>query len=181
MRLLLVLAALAAVMPAIAASAQDAAPKDVTHKELTKDEMVCQLDPGSCPIHRGLQATLPGQQPNSVNISVGFENGSANLQTDTLISLDRLGTALADPKLQGKQFRIGGHTDAKGNDKRNLVLSERRAEMVRKYLIKKYKIPASTLVATGYGKTKPLDPNDPDNPLNRRVEIVNLTPTPQRQ
>jgi outer membrane protein OmpA-like peptidoglycan-associated protein len=178
MRLLVVFAAFAAVMPSIAAFAQD-----VATKEPSKDDMICQLDPGACPIHRGIQATPPGQelQPNTINLTVNFENNSAVLETDALINLDRLGTALSDPRLQGKKFRIGGHTDAKGNDRRNLILSERRAEMVRKYLIHKYKIPANSLVATGYGRTKPLDPKDPDSPVNRRVEVINLTPTPPRQ
>jgi outer membrane protein OmpA-like peptidoglycan-associated protein len=178
MRLLVVFTAFAVVMPSIAAFAQD-----VATKELSKDDMVCQLDPAACPIHRGIQATPAGQelQRNTVNLTVNFENNSANLQTDALINLDRLGTALSDPRLAGKKFRIGGHTDAKGNDKRNLVLSERRAKTVREYLIHKFKIPANDLVATGYGRTKPLDTKDPDSALNRRVEVVNLTPTPPRQ
>lgn len=185
MRLLLVLAALAAVMPSIGASAQEVANKElkVANKELTKDEMVCLLDSEVCPRHRGLQATPPGTelQPNTVNLTVGFENNSAVLETDALINLDRLGTALSDPKLAGKKFRIGGHTDAKGSDRRNLILSERRAKTVREYLVKHFKIPANNLVATGYGRTKPLDPKDPESPVNRRVEVVNLTPSPPRQ
>jgi outer membrane protein OmpA-like peptidoglycan-associated protein len=153
-------------------------------QELTIDQMKCQLDPENkaCFKHRGLSTTggavTKDWAPNTVNLTINFEYNSAILQTDARINLDRLGTALA--QLEGQKFKIGGHTDSKGSANYNLSLSERRAKAVRDYLITKFNIPAGNLVAAGYGKTRPLFPDDPENSANRRVEVLNLTPTPQR-
>jgi outer membrane protein OmpA-like peptidoglycan-associated protein len=74
---------------------------------------------------------------------------------------------------------IFGHTDAKGSDEYNQKLSVRRAEVVRRWLIKKGGADAKYKVQ-GFGETKPVAPNinpdGTDNPdgraKNRRVEIV---------
>jgi OmpA-OmpF porin, OOP family len=174
--MLCLLSALAIMTSPVAASAQ----------ELTPDQMMCQLDPQNKACHRtrGLNNTggaiyaTKDWAPNTVNLTINFEYNSAILQTDARINLDRLGTALT--QLEGEKFRIGGHTDSKGSANYNLSLSERRAKAVRDYLITRFNIPSANLVATGYGKTRPLFADDPENPANRRVEVLNLTPTPPR-
>ena len=67
---------------------------------------------------------------------------------------------------------IGGHTDSDGDAKRNLKLSQRRAEAVKRYLVKKG-IAANRLVAKGYGESRPLVKNDTraHKQINRRVEF----------
>src|SRR5947209_4892421 len=113
--------------------------------EMTKDEMVCALDP-SCqkekPLTRGL--TVTGQQqakaPAAINLYINFRLNSATILSDGKVTLDNLGNALKDKKLENYTFLIGGHTDAKGSAKYNLQLSERRAAAVRRYLVKKYHI-----------------------------------------
>ena len=54
------------------------------------------------------------------------------------------------------------------------ILSERRADTIKKYLVGHYGINGSNLVTVGYGKTKPKDPNAPLDPTNRRVQVVNM-------
>jgi OmpA-OmpF porin, OOP family len=115
----------------------------------------------------------------SVNLSINFENHSAVLQSDAHFALDNLGAALSSPGLAGKKFRICGHTDARGSASGNLALSRRRAEAVRDYLIANFNIPPENLIALGCGSTRPLLPDDPENAANRRIEIINLTPTPE--
>jgi outer membrane protein OmpA-like peptidoglycan-associated protein len=75
--------------------------------------------------------------------------------------------------------RIEGHTDAKGDDAYNQKLSERRAESVRQWFLRRG--PSGLrLVASGFGETRPVAPNsrpdgtdDPEGrQKNRRVEIV---------
>jgi outer membrane protein OmpA-like peptidoglycan-associated protein len=74
---------------------------------------------------------------------------------------------------------IEGHTDGKGGDGYNQVLSERRAMSVRTSLTARG-LPAERLNIRGYGKTRPVAENErsdgSDNPegrqKNRRVEVV---------
>lgn len=73
------------------------------------------------------------------------------------------------------RVEIGGHTDAFGPDAYNLNLSRRRAENVRKYLIKGGADP-SRVTAVGYGEGKPKDTNETmeGRRLNRRIEFTIL-------
>lgn len=70
------------------------------------------------------------------------------------------------------RIEIGGHTDSDGTKERNLKLSQRRAEAVKAYLIKKGIAP-ERLVAKGYGESRPLVKNDTPahKQRNRRVEF----------
>ena len=118
---------------------------------------------------------------NAVDLNVAFEYNSAVLQNDARITLDSLGKALSDPSLAGFAFLVGGHTDAKGSAAYNKVLSERRAQAVRDYLVTHFNISASRLTAQGFGSVQLIDPVHPLDGVNRRVQIVNMTATPPRQ
>lgn len=69
-------------------------------------------------------------------------------------------------------IRVEGHTDSSGNDARNLVLSRRRAESVRRWMIE-HGIEAARLTAVGLGETRPFESNDTElgRAANRRVEF----------
>lgn len=75
------------------------------------------------------------------------------------------------------RVEIGGHTDNSGSDEYNLDLSKRRANAVRDMLIKGG-ADGNRITAIGYGRTKPLAPNDSrqGRSLNRRTEFVILEP-----
>lgn len=76
--------------------------------------------------------------------------------------------------------RITGYTDAKGSDKYNKKLSERRASAVRDYLVKESGLRGFSFRTKGMGADDPVAPNTKpdgsDDPQgrqkNRRVEIV---------
>jgi outer membrane protein OmpA-like peptidoglycan-associated protein len=170
----------------VLAVAYCAPPVAAAEKELTEDQMLCQLDPNNrtCTTHkRGLIISggdiTKNWAPNTVNLTINFEFDSAILQTDAYINLKKLCAVLQ--RLEGQQFMIGGHTDSKGSSAYNQALSERRAMVVRDYLIRRCNIPAANLSAQGFGKTLPLFPNDPEADANRRVEVRNLKPTPPRK
>jgi outer membrane protein OmpA-like peptidoglycan-associated protein len=117
----------------------------------------------------------PAEQPLSVNLYVNFAFNSSDLTSDARITLDRLGAALRDQRLAAFSFLIAGHTDAKGGVEFNQKLSERRADAVRSYLIAQFGIAAERLSAKGYGKSQLLDPANPEDGVNRRVQIINIT------
>jgi peptidoglycan-associated lipoprotein len=58
------------------------------------------------------------------------------------------------------KIEIAGHTDNKGDDKYNQTLSQKRAESVVNYLIKKG-IAKTRLVAKGYGEQRQLHQTTP--------------------
>jgi outer membrane protein OmpA-like peptidoglycan-associated protein len=73
------------------------------------------------------------------------------------------------------KLRVEGHTDWVGSDAYNQGLSQRRANSVRQYLIKKGIAP-DRLVAVGYGEKKPVADNTTvlGRAKNRRVEFTVL-------
>lgn len=157
---------------------------------LSPTAITCELNP-NCPkpkrrvrgLQRGrgvvVEGVVPADQPNSVNIYVNFAFNSAELTSDARITLDGLGTALRDPNLQRYMFMIAGHTDAKGGVEFNQKLSERRAAAVCNYLISQFGISAERLTAKGFGKSQLLDPDHPEDGVNRRVQVVNTGTAPQ--
>ena len=71
-----------------------------------------------------------------------------------------------------KKIEIGGHTDNTGDDVRNQLLSESRAQAAKNYLIS-IGCNADLISAVGYGKSKPIADNKTaeERRKNRRVEV----------
>ena len=109
-----------------------------------------------------------------IDLEIHFDYDSAVISRESMPSVQELGKALSDARLKGSTFVVAGHTDAIGGEAYNQDLSERRADTIKKYLTDKYGIVGANLVTVGYGKTKPKDPNAPMDPVNRRVQVVNM-------
>lgn len=148
----------------------------------SNDELVCALNPKCGAEHvmirrRGINISQPESSKRTVpspyfnNITFNFD--SAELTHEAQAMLDRITVALHDPSNRTLDYRIEGHTDAKGSFAYNQVLSQRRAEAVRDYLITTG-VSKKRLIAVGFGKTRPL-PNPPAAspyaPVNRRVQF----------
>jgi outer membrane protein OmpA-like peptidoglycan-associated protein len=129
--------------------------------------------PGGKPrsLTRG-RVTIEG--PPTIDMRIQFEIDSSKLDFVGMAMVDKLGVALADPKLNGYRFEIAGHSDASGEKDYNLRLSTQRANAVRDYLVSKFHIAPERLSAIGYGSDKPINPADPNDAANRRVQITNL-------
>ena len=71
------------------------------------------------------------------------------------------------------KMEIGGYTDNVGKPEYNQQLSERRANAIMEYLVKKGGIDPNRLTAKGYGETNPIANNDNEDgrAQNRRVEF----------
>ncbi|HSN13012.1 MAG TPA: OmpA family protein [Anaeromyxobacteraceae bacterium] len=106
-----------------------------------------------------------------------FDVGSADLKTEAVTQITKMGDIIA--KYADDRVRIEGHTDATGSDKTNQELSVRRAEAVRTILVGRG-VKEEQLTAEGFGKNKPIAPNDtPANRAkNRRVEVHIDVPNP---
>src|ERR1700730_6548015 len=109
-----------------------------------------------------------------IDLDIQFDYNSAEISKASLSSVQELGKALSNASLKGSTFVVAGHTDAIGGEAYNQDLSERRADTIKRYLTEKYGINGTDLVTVGYGKTKPKDPSAPLDPINRRVQVVNL-------
>jgi outer membrane protein OmpA-like peptidoglycan-associated protein len=109
-----------------------------------------------------------------IDLDIQFDYNSADISSTSMPSVQALGKALSNPNLRGSTFVVAGHTDAVGGESYNQDLSERRADSIKRYLVDKYGIAGTDLVTVGYGKDKPKDPNAPMDPINRRVQVVNM-------
>lgn len=109
-----------------------------------------------------------------IDLEIHFDYNSAEINKGSTEAVQELGKALSDPGLKGSTFVVAGHTDAVGGDAYNQDLSERRADTIKTYLVEHYRLNGSNLVTVGYGKTRPKDPNAPFDPVNRRVQVVNM-------
>ncbi len=118
-------------------------------------------------------ADIASTKPN-IDLDIQFDYNSADIRTASLPSVQALGRALSNPSLKGSVFVVAGHTDAIGGEAYNMGLSERRADTIKSYLVSKFGIAGSDLVTVGYGKDKPKDANAPMDPINRRVQVVNM-------
>ena len=109
-----------------------------------------------------------------IDLDIQFDYNSADIRASSMPAVQELGKALSNASLRGSTFVVAGHTDAIGGETYNQDLSERRADTIKHYLADKYGINGTDLVTVGYGKSKPKDPNAPMDPINRRVQVVNM-------
>ena len=118
-------------------------------------------------------AEIASNKPK-IDLEIRFDYNSAEISKSSGAAVDELGKALSDPSMKGSTFMVAGHTDAVGGEGYNQDLSERRADTIKKVLTEEFGINASDLVTVGYGKSRPKDPNAPSDPVNRRVQVVNM-------
>lgn len=99
-----------------------------------------------------------------------FETGKDIIRSSSFPSLNALAQLLVKKPTYG--LRIEGHTDNVGTDENNLLLSQKRATAVKKFLVKKG-VKETVLEDYGYGESKPIADNDTKEgkQKNRRVEM----------
>ena len=107
-----------------------------------------------------------------------FDFDKADIRSDARKSLKQVADIIKE-KAKGP-VRVEGHTDSKGSDAYNQKLSDRRANSVKDWLVKKGGLNDVRFSTAGFGakkpavsNTKPDGSDDPDGrQKNRRVEIV---------
>jgi len=102
--------------------------------------------------------------------NVFFDFDKSTLKRESFPELDRIVDLMKEKP--GMQVEISGHTDASGPDQYNLILSERRAKAVVRYIREKG-IASERLNALFFGESKPVDTNNSreGRKKNRRVEF----------
>ena len=132
------------------------------------EEDKCPDEPGTaenqgCPV-------LPAEKLDLTDLRVTFNTSSERITTGSFKALNRLAVNLiAHPELQ---LIIEGYADNTGIPADNLVLSKKRAEAVKAYLIGKG-IQNSRVTTLGLGQAKPIANNSTEKgkATNRRVEF----------
>jgi outer membrane protein OmpA-like peptidoglycan-associated protein len=117
---------------------------------------------------------IPEEPNQAVTIeltNVFFDYRSSELLEDSHPELERLAAIIKE-----KNYRaifISGHTDDRGSDAFNNVLSQQRAEAVKKHLIS-LGINSQFMKTKGFGKKKPrfTGNSEEDRARNRRVEVT---------
>jgi outer membrane protein OmpA-like peptidoglycan-associated protein len=113
-------------------------------------------------------------RPSIALNTIQFTFDSAQLTPGSSETLHNLGLALNRELADQRAFLIEGHTDAAGNRQYNTILSRRRAQAVKDYLVREAGVSSSRLQTVGKGPSEPANRADPYAAENRRVVIVNL-------
>ncbi|MBL8911680.1 MAG: OmpA family protein [Archangium sp.] len=139
------------------------------------DKDDCKMDPGpadnkGCPRKYSLVAVTKDRI--EIKKQIKFATGSAKIVgKESEQILDEVALALKD-NAQIKKVRIEGHTDSVGDDAKNLILSQNRANSVMSALIKRGVDP-TRMESVGFGETKPIASNSTaaGKAENRRTEF----------
>ncbi|CAH0351016.1 OmpA family protein [Aquabacterium sp. CECT 9606] len=99
-----------------------------------------------------------------------FQLGSAEVPPVLKKQLDVFAEVLKSKKGSGSVVKIEGHADASGSAEANLVLSQKRADAVKSYLVDQGVDPA-LLASVGVGTKDLKNAANPFSGENRRVEI----------
>lgn len=113
----------------------------------------------------------PGTTFSFTNLQ--FETAKADLKAVSYSHLKNLVEIMKRKK--ELKIRIDGHTDSDGEESANQVLSQKRAESVKNYLVSQG-IDAARIVAKGLGESNPIADNATaqGKSKNRRTEITVL-------
>jgi len=107
--------------------------------------------------------------------SIEFDNGKATFSPKATVTLEDL---LDQVSVSGLSVQVNGHTDNTGSSDSNLILSKRRAEAVKDWLMSNAgsSFPSDRIKTRAYGDTQPIADNSSASgkSKNRRVEIVLL-------
>lgn len=118
-------------------------------------------------------ATTPEQVVEALNLSIiNFATGKSDVPADAGQILQKAAGVLKNAPT-GTVIEVGGHTDNQGNSAANQKLSEARAASVRDQLVR-LGVKAETLIAKGYGASKPKADNATEQGRfqNRRIEYT---------
>ena len=107
---------------------------------------------------------------------IEFEHDTWQILPEMTKSLDLILKFMLDNPTY--RLKISGHTNSEGNAQNNMLLSQKRAESIREYILNKGGFDNNRIEAAGFGSTKPLrsEVTQEDKKINRRVEFDVIKP-----
>jgi outer membrane protein OmpA-like peptidoglycan-associated protein len=104
--------------------------------------------------------------------SMKFSTSQFELTTTSLDTLQKVKEMIAAVPMT--KVVVEGHTDSVGGEEKNLALSQKRAETIKKYLVSEKSVPEDKIEAKGFGYEKPMQTNKTKEgrATNRRVDVV---------
>jgi outer membrane protein OmpA-like peptidoglycan-associated protein len=111
-----------------------------------------------------------------INVQIQFALNSDIIRPESYATIGSIADALHHPILSGYKFVVTGNTDTTGDRQKNLVLSQKRADAVMNALVTVYNVDPRRLEAVGLGQENLQDLKNPTNPINRRVQLINVGP-----
>jgi len=130
------------------------------------------VDAGGCPIQISSKETELLETGMIRLQNVNFDTGKSTIKPESFQTLDEVGDILG--RWAALRIEIAGHTDSRGTEARNMVLSDARAKAVRDYLLNKFpELRPEQFTAKGYGESAPVATNTTTlgRARNRRVEF----------
>jgi OOP family OmpA-OmpF porin len=130
-----------------------------------------------CPVKEEVQelkeeAAAELIEKKRVRLNVEFDFDKSDVKAKYHDEIGKVAVVLkANPEIS---IVVEGHTDSKGTDTYNKVLSQKRADSVKKYIVDKFGIQSSRIGAKGYGESRPIADNatEEGRQINRRVEAA---------
>lgn len=121
-----------------------------------------------------LDSIAIGKRFQLKNIYYDFDKW--DIRPEAAVTLDKLAVFLKDNP--GITVELGSHTDSRGSDDYNLILSDKRAAAAVEYLVSSQGIAAGNITSKGYGETQLINRCDDgvtcpesEHQMNRRTEI----------
>jgi len=109
-----------------------------------------------------------------IDVQIQFALNSAIIRPESYSTIGSMADALHHPVLGGYKFVVTGNTDTTGNRKDNLALSQARADAVVEALTTTFSVDPARVEAVGLGEEALEDVKNPKNPINRRVQLINI-------
>jgi len=128
----------------------------------------------------------PGDDPSKSNINISdeirklcgitdteafFAYDSANVRPQDKAVLKKLADCFSTGPLKGREMRLVGHADPRGDEEYNMVLGGRRADNI-KSAIAGQGLSAGKMATTSRGKLDATGTDEPSWAKDRRVDVV---------
>jgi len=107
-------------------------------------------------------------------ITINFPTGVSVLDANAKTIIDIRFTDII--QMSTNMIRIEGNTDIVGSRESNIILSKKRAQAVKDYLVQKHNVPIARISVIGNGPDKPVGDNTTEEgkEKNRRIDLILL-------
>jgi len=154
--------------------------KPEVKKPETKPETKMTKEPSSSHPVKGADKILPPvkkeepKKEEKIEVTVLFEFNKTVVRPMYKDQLQRVADFMkANPTAVAA---VEGHTDSVGSEKYNLNLSRKRAQSVKNYIVKTFRVDPSRITISWFGKNKPAADNKTEEgrKLNRRAITISI-------